>query len=215
MIEKKTDENLIRESLSGLTFQQQKKFGIFCLDRIQDLYEDVDTRINIQDMSKEVENGKAYTIFRFIYDRLKTDDSITLNELIDLRLKSDSLILDTDEVYDSITENILAKIVAECLYTLLSFLINHKVDDVFDCARYVIDIINAQVSDYFYMNIDDDDDKCEIFLSKLFECEYKIQLSSINFILEDKDSELESLTTSTTISKNPFKTIENLNKFAV
>ncbi|OFM81436.1 hypothetical protein HMPREF2660_06045 [Weeksella sp. HMSC059D05] len=214
MIEKKANENLVKDALNSLSFKQQKNFGFFCMDRIQKLYEDVDSRIKIQDMSEDLENGKAFVLFRFIYDRLKKEDAITLKDLENLRRKSNSLILDTDNVFDSTTENILAKIVSECLYTFLSFLINHKVDDVFDCARLIIDIINAQISDYFFTNIDEDDEKCESFLRSLFEIEYRIQLSAIKFITEENESQLNSLITKTTISKDAIKTIENLRKFS-
>lgn len=208
----KLNEKSVKDALKLLNFHQQKKFGFFCIDRIIHLYEDVDSRINISEMDKKLKDGDAYDTIKSIYEILKKKSSISLEELIDLRNKSDSLILDTDNIYESTTENVIAKIVAECLYTFLNFMITSEIDYIFDCARLIIDIINAQISDYYFLNVCKNEDKCNHFLETLFDNEYTIELQATKFLSENNYNKLSSLLEETFISANPVITIENLRK---
>lgn len=200
----------IEKCIKGLSFEECEDVGFFCIDRVLDLYRDVDTRLDISEASENMENGTAFITLETIYKKLKLKTKQSSLDISKLREKINFLILDTDDIYDSTTENILAKIVAENLYTLTSFMVTKNKEYIFDCVRLNLEIINAQLSDYFYQEVDEDESKCDVFLDSMFILEYKIQLEAIQLIKDKRFSSLDELINRTSIDKNPKKTIENL-----
>ncbi len=192
-------EALIKEAIVTLTCSDKKDFGFFCLDRIIDLYKDVDSRIDISEANSNIENGTAYDTLISIYKDLKYNSPMRLSELQSKVEICDSLILDTDDIFDNFTKNVIAKIVAESLYSLLSFHINKDSQEIFDCARLNIDIINAIMSDYFFENVSNDEDVCDELLEALFVEEYDIQLKAIDLIKDHKRDEVNDLIKETII----------------
>ena len=192
-------EALIKEAIVTLTYSERKDFCFFCLDRIIDLYKDADSRIDISEANSNIENGTAHDTLISIYKDLKYNSPMQSSELQSKVEICDSLILDTDDIFDSFTENVIAKIVAESLYSLLSFHINKNSQEIFDCARLNIDIINAIMSDYFFENVSNDEDVCDELLEGLFVEEYDIQLKAIDLIKEHRKNALSELIRETII----------------
>lgn len=205
-------QDKIKYLLSDLNFSQRRLFGIFCIRRIIDLYENIDDFININEMNKSLKKGDASILMRKIYNRLINDTTYTITELSEMRELCDFLVIDTDNIYHSTTENIVFKIVAECVYTFLSFLIDKKLNDILDCSVLVIDVINAQISDLLFSLLKDEN-KYYSEVERLFEVEYSIQIQAINFIYNNKIDEINNLIKTTTIPKQPEHTIDLLNKY--
>lgn len=206
----RTYEADIKECINNLNLEECKRFGLFCIDRTIKLYSSIDTRIDISEMSKSIDNGTAFTTLKSIYEKIKYNDKYLSINLSELRKKADYLIIDTDDIYDSTTKNILAKIVAEILYTLISFMITEDKSHIFDCGILVIDIINAQLSEYFYEEISKDDEYCEEYLEEFFILEYKTQLKAISLIKDKNFLVLDRLVGNTYLDCNPLTTIRNL-----
>ncbi|QIW16026.1 hypothetical protein A4G20_06605 [Pasteurellaceae bacterium RH1A] len=205
----KFKEEALRKALRALNLNQQKRFGVFCLDRIVTLYQDIDCHIDISEMDRGLQKGDAFLTFDFIYQNAKqTNDALTL---IPLREKCDGLIIDTDEIYSSTTENITYKIVGECLYTFLSFLIEHKVEHILDCSRLMIDLLNAQLSDYLF-SILENEEACDQALDKCFQAEYAIQGEAITYISKQDLEGLNHLTDKTMLFKQPDLTLNLLKR---
>lgn len=205
-------ENKLKYLLLDLSFSQRRLFGIFCISRIIGLYENIDDFIDINEMNKNLKKGDASILMKSIYNKLINNDTYVVTELMEMRELCDFLVIDTDDTYDSTTENVVFKIVAECVYTFLSFLINKKFNDILNCSVLVIDVINAQTSDVLFSLLRDED-KYDSEIEYLFESEYTIQIQAINFIFNNKIDEINNLIKKTTIPKQPKCTINLLNKY--
>lgn len=205
-------EDKLKYLLSDLNFSQRRLFGIFCVSRIVDLYENIDDFVNISEMNKNLKKGDAGILMKSIYNKLINDDANGITELQEMRELCDFLIIDTDDTYDSTTENLVFKIVAECVYTFLSFLIDRKFSNILNCSVLVIDVINAQISDTLFSLLKDED-KYDSEIEHLFESEYAIQIQAINFISNNNIGEITNLIKKTTIPKQPECTINLLNKY--
>ena len=190
-------EALVKETIKTLDYGQKKEFGFFCLDRIIDLYKDVDSRIDISEANSNIENGTAYDTLISIYKDLKHNISMELSEIQSKIF--DSLILDTEEIFDNSVENTVAGVVAENLYYLLKFKVKEDDQCIFDCSRNNIAIISQIMSEYFFENISKDENVCDDLLEFLFVEEYNTQLKAINLIKEHRKNALSELIKETII----------------
>lgn len=154
------------------------------------MYEDVDSRIDISEANKNIKNGTAYVTLLTIYNELKNSGVMQLSDIQNKIEICNSLILDTEEIFDNFVENTAAGIVAENLYYLLNFELKEDNQYIFDCSINNVAIISQLMSEYFFEHISNDDDACDELLESLFVKEYDIQLKAIDLIKNHKMNQL-------------------------
>ena len=190
---------LVKQAIRTLSYDEKKNFGIFCLDRIINLYEDVDSRIDISEADDNIKKGTANNTLISIYKDLKHSKATQLDDIKNKIKICDSLILDTEEIFDNSVKNVTAGIVAENLYYLLKFEIEEDNQYIFDCSANQIEVINQIMSEYFFEHVSNNENVCDELLEVLFVKEYDIQLQAINLIKDRKKNELNELIKETII----------------
>ena len=190
---------LVKQAIRTLSYDEKKNFGISCLDRIINLYEDVDSRIDISEADDNIKKGTANNTLISIYKDLKHSKATQLDDIKNKIKICDSLILDTEEIFDNSVKNIAAGIVAENLYYLLKFEIEEDNQYIFDCSTNQIEVINQIMSEYFFEHVSNNENVCDELLEVLFVKEYDIQLQAINLIKDRKKYELNELIKETII----------------
>ena len=190
---------LVKQAIRTLSYDEKKNFGIFCLDRIINLYEDVDSRIDISEADDNIKKGTASNTLISIYKDLKHSKATQLDDIKNKIKICDSLILDTEEIFDNSVKNVTAGIVAENLYYLLKFEIEEDNQYIFDCSANQIEVINQIMSEYFFEHVSNNENVCDELLEVLFVKEYDIQLQAINLIKDRKKNELNELIKETII----------------
>lgn len=194
------NKKLVQESISLLNFEKKKEFGFFCLDRIIDLYKDVDLNIDISEADKNIQKGTAFITLKSIYQFLKETDNPSVSEIKNRINICYSLILDIEDIYDNNVPNIVASLVAQGLDYLLNFELEKSEDFIYNCSENNLEILNQLKSEYFFKVMDGDDNDLDDFLDQIFENEYKIQLHALDLIKQNKKDDLNILSKNTIIN---------------
>jgi hypothetical protein len=195
------NKKLVQESISLLNFEKTKEFGFFCLDRIIDLYADVDLNIDISKADKNIQKGTAFLTLKSIYQFLKETNNPSVAEIKNRINICYSLILDVEDIFDNDIPNTVASLVAQGLDYLLNFELEKSGDFIYNCSENNLEILNQLKSEYFFKVINGDDDDLDNFLDPIFENEYKTQLQALDLIEQNKKDELNILAGNTIISK--------------
>ena len=192
-------ENLVKDAIKTLNHEEKKEFGFFCLDRIIDLYKDVDSRIDISEAAENVKSGTAYITLLSIYKDLKCNSVSKLSDIKHNIEICDSLILNTEEIFDNEIANTAAGTVAENLYYLLKFELERNEKYIYYCSINNVAIISQVMSEYFFENVSNNEDVCDDLLEGLFVHEYDIQLKAIGLIKNHKMNQVNELIKETII----------------
>ncbi|MDW8852393.1 hypothetical protein SD960_19990 [Flavobacterium sp. MMLR14_040] len=195
------NKKLVQESISLLNFEKTKEFSFFCLDRIIDLYADVDLNIDISKADKNIQKGTAFLTLKSIYQFLKETNNPSVAEIKNRINICYSLILDVEDIFDNDVPNTVASLVAQGLDYLLNFELEKSEDFIYNCSENNLEILNQLNSEYFFKVINCDEEDLDDFLDPIFESEYKIQLQAFDLIKENKKDELNILAGNTIISK--------------
>lgn len=195
------NKKLVQESISLLNFEQTKEFGFFCLDRIIDLYADVDLNIDISEADKNIQKGTAFLTLKSIYQFLKETNNPSVAEIKNRINICYSLILDVEDIFDNDIPNTVASLVAQGLDYLLNFELEKSEDFIYNCSENNLEILNQLKSEYFFKVMNGDEEDLDDFLDPIFENEYKTQLEALDLIKQNKKDELNILAGNTIISK--------------
>ena len=195
------NKKLLQESINLLNFEKTKEFGFFCLDRIIDLYADVDLNIDISEADKNIQKGTAFLTLKSIYQFLKETNNPSVAEIKNRINICYSLILDVEDIFDNDIPNTVASLVAQGLDYLLNFELEKSEDFIYNCSENNLEILNQLKSEYFFKVMNGDEEDLDDFLDPIFENEYKTQLQALDLIKQNKKDELNILAGNTIISK--------------
>jgi hypothetical protein len=194
------NKKLVQESIGLLNFEEKKEFVFFCLDRIIDLYKDVDLNIDISETDENIQKGTAFITLKSIYQFLKETNNPSASEIKNRMNICYSLILDVEAIYDNNIPNIVASLVAQGLGYLLNFELEKSEDFIYNCSENNLEILNQLKSEYFFKVMNGDDNDLDDFLDQIFENEYKIQLQALDLIKQNKKEDLNILSRDTFIN---------------
>lgn len=194
------NKKLVQESTSLLNFKKKKEFGFFCLNRVIDLYKDVDLNIDISEADKNIQKGTAFLTLKSIYEFLKETNNPSVSEIKNRINICYSLILDVEDIFDNNIPNIVTSLVAQGLDYLLNFELEKSEDFIYNCSENNLEILNQLKSEYFFKIMNGDDDNLDDFLDPIFEIEYRIQLQALDLIKQNKKEELNILSCNTIIN---------------
>jgi hypothetical protein len=187
------NKEIVQESIRLLNFEEKKEFGFFCLERVIDIYKNVDLNIDISEADKNIQKGTAFLTLKAIYQFLKETNNPSVSEIKNRINVCYSLILDVEVIFDNNIPNIVASLVAQGLDYLLNFQLEKSEDFIYNCSENNLEILNQLKSDYFFKVMNGDDEDLDDFLDPIFENEYRIQLQALDLIKQDKKDELNSL----------------------
>lgn len=194
------NKKLVQESISLLNFEEIKEFGFFCLDRIIDLYADVDLNIDISKADTNIQKGTAFLTLKSVYQFLKEANNPSIAEIKNRINICYSLILDVEDIFDNDIQNTVASLVAQGLDYLLNFELEKSEDFIYNCSENNLEILNQLNSEYFFKVMNGDEEDLDDFLDPIFENEYKIQLQALDLIKQNKKDELNILAGNTIIN---------------
>lgn len=188
-------EKEVEKIIKELGSDNKIKFSVFCIERIIDLYKNVDDNEDISIIDSSLKKGEAYKSLKMIFDEVKNKsnmDENRLNELLDI---CDPLILDIEEVFDNTIENVVASIVAQSVDYLIRFYLEKDESYICYCSSNNIEILNQIKSDEYSRKINTNANSNEInkYLCSYFNSEYNIQIKALNLILNGKFELLNDL----------------------
>jgi hypothetical protein len=194
------NKEIVQESIRLLNFEEKKEFGFFCLERVIDIYKNVDLNIDISEADKNIQKGTAFLTLKAIYQFLKETNNPSVSEIKNRINVCYSLILDVEVIFDNNIPNIVASLVAQGLDYLLNFQLEKSEDFIYNCSENNLEILNQLKSEFFFNVMNGDDEDLDDFLDPIFENEYRIQLQALDLIKQDKKDELNSLSRNTIIN---------------
>lgn len=187
-------EDKVIEALNTLNNRQKIQFGIFCVGRVIDLYKKVDEAVYLILINDSIKKEDPFKQLDFIFNKIK-EESVTDENIDELVDRCNSLILDTELIFDNITVNEVSSLVAQGVDYILRFIQNSQGDCIEYCSANNIEILNQLKPEEYYIKcsskVNDDEimGYVETFLGK----EYELQIEALNLIKKEDYQSLSDL----------------------
>jgi hypothetical protein len=180
----------VYDSINNLTNTQKMHFGIFCAERIIELYKYFDEMVKTENLKQLIPNENGYNILRnilnYIENGINENESYKINNYIKICA---SLMPDYDE-YGGDYETIVAQYIGRAIGFLLEFYNTKDNKFINWCSDNIIEVINA-VESYKYRKSNENinNEERRKYIEKCYEEEIKLELNFIKLLKNNIDKE--------------------------
>jgi hypothetical protein len=177
--------------INNLTDTQKMYFGIYCAERVIELYIDFDKMVENEKLEPLIVGGNGYKILREILNYINNNINENETNKIDNYIKiCASLMPDYDE-YGGDYETIVAQYIPRTIGFILEFY--NKKDNQFInwCSDNIIEIINSVESyNYRKTNKNVNNDETRKYVVECYDKEIKIELELIKLLKNNCNEEI-------------------------